>query len=187
MGVKVTAITYYQGTEIGSQKWVGYEKGNRVARYTLEVTGAGATALTLVHKYTNYYDAANGTYNSPALCVSLSTEADAFIDANGTGNGCQAEMVKDTEALTYTVTLEGLKLYPGQTYYLWVYPETDIYQFAILGDSEDDYTLTSSGSVSVVYIGSELYLARIWDGTEWNTYVLILWDGTGWKICSQEE
>lgn len=185
MGVKVTAITYFQGTEAATLKWAGYEKGRRVIRYTLEATGAGATEIKLVHKYEHYYD--TQSYPSPTLCMSLSADGEAYINANGTENGCDAEMEKDTTAKTYTATLRDLKLYPGQTYYLWVYPKTDIYQFAILGDSEDDYTLTSSGSVSVVYIGSGLYLAIIWDGTEWNTYVLILWDGTGWKICSQEE
>lgn len=189
MGINVSAITYFKGAaEAGSAdlEWVGYEKGRRVVRYTLEVTGAGATALTLVHKYSNYYDSVNGYYTTPALCASISTDSEAFINANGTESGCQAEMVKDTTAKTYTVSLSDLKLYPGQIYYLWVYPMTDDYAFAFYESAEGNWELASSGSVSVACIGDELYLPIIWNGTAWEVCVLILRDGTAWKICSQE-
>lgn len=190
MGINVSAITYYKGTGAGDLEWAGYESGRRVVRYTLEATGAGATALSLTHKYTNYSDGTT-TYNSPALCASLTTDGAAYINASGTENGYQAEMVKDTAEKTYSVSLEGLKLYPGQTYYLWVYPMDDTYAFAYYESGEDNWELTSSGAVSVALIGNgeaaEPYLAVIWDGTQWQVYVLVLWDGAVWKICSKED
>jgi hypothetical protein len=183
MAVTVKAVNYYKGTGVGDQEWAGFEVARRVLRYTLEVTGEGATSITLVHKYINY-----GSYSSAALCASLTTDGEAYINANGEENGYQVEATKDTTERTYTVTMDGLMLLPGQTYYLWLYPKTDAYAFAYLYSDSSNWTLTAEGSVGVVYIetaeGFGVYLCYIEDGTEWALYILYIEDGTEWAICS---
>lgn len=189
MAVTVSAIDYYKGTGPGDgPEWAGWDKnGRRVIRYTLDVTGDGATSITLTHKYHTYTDA-NGTYKSPDLCASLSTDSEAYINANGEINGYQVKVVKDQSASTYTVALDDLTLCPGQLYYVWIYPMTDDFAFAYLYNDVNEWTITSDGSVGVIYIETEdglgVYLCYIYDGSEWELYILYIYNGTDWEICS---
>jgi hypothetical protein len=184
MGVTVKGITFYNASASGGGEVAGYENSKRhVVRYTLQVDGQGANKLHLIHQFAKE----NGV-SRPTLCVNLSTDPNAYINTNGNASGYLAVMSVRTDINAYEVTLSGLVLVPGKTYYLWVYPKSDTYAWVYYHKGTSYWTLTAYGSVGLAYIdvgnGLEHYQCYVEDGSKWYSYIRCRDDGASWDLGS---
>lgn len=182
MGATVKEIVYYSAKAVGGGAVAGYESSKRhVTRYTLQVDGQGANKLYLFHQF-----AMENGVDKPTLCVNLSTDPSAYINTNGSISGYLAVMNVRTDINAYEVTLTGLMLIPGKTYYLWVYPKSDDYAWVYYHSDSKYWSVTASGSVGLAYIdvgnGLEPYCCCIEDGSKWYSYIRCRDDGASWDL-----
>ena len=186
MGVTVSELAYYKaGASVpDSNAAAGYESDSRrVVRYTLQVDGQGANQLYLYHQFAPVSDA-----SMPTLCVNISTDPDAYKNANGNTNGYLAQMNRRSDINAYEVTLTNIALAPSQTYYLWVYPKTDDYAWVHYHKDGGYWSMTVSGSAGLIYIDNgtklEAYQVYIDNGTSWDLYIPYIDNGSSWDMCS---
>lgn len=184
MGVTVKEIAFYKAGSSVTSPVAGYEStSRRVVRYTLEVDGQGANELTLFHQFSK-----NSGVSLPDLCVNLSTESDAYTNANGDTSGYLATMSRRSDIDAFEVTLRNIVLVPGQVYYLWVYPKSDTYAWVNYHSDSSYWNVTVSGSAGLVYIdsgnGFEPYQCYIDNGSGWDLCIPFVDNGTTWDMCS---
>lgn len=187
MGVTVSGLAYYKAgvSTTATSAVAGYESNSRrVVRYTLQVDGQGADELYLFHEFSPATDGAP----FPTLCVNISTDPDEYKNANGDTNGYLAEMSIRSDINAYDVTITGLVLAPGQTYYLWVYPKIDKWAWVNYHRNDSFWEVTGSGSAGLIYIDNgtklEAYQVYIDNGTGWDLYIPYIDNGSGWDMCS---
>lgn len=183
MSITVSELTYYKaGTVVKDSEIAGYSGGRRVIRYTLKVSGEGASELSIQHKFSS------GSSSKPTLCVNISTGSDDYANANGDTNGYLAIMTRTSTVGAYEATLTNLTLIPGQTYYLWVYPMTDTSSWVYYHAYTTHWSVTGSGSVGLVYIDNgssfDTYMVYIDNGSSWDMYLPHIDNGSSWDLLA---
>ncbi len=186
-------VTFYQnglavtGKVVGNN-WVNDAVAHRVARYTITPPTEGVMGLKL------YFQAsylAGGSYAKKInlryyIGTSDSSHANGGPDSEYTG-----EFTFDTTSLIFTAETD-MMLFPGKTYYLWLFPATNDYGW-YPWETEPGATVEhvavveSKSGIGLLYIedgsGYEPYEIHIDNGSAWERYIVCSDNGTGWNLC----
>lgn len=200
-----TPVAYYGGTPSASLM-LGYVYNNGsincVLRYSFTTPANGyITALQLETTLRYYSGVAGFTY---PIRVKVTDSETSHINAGMNTEDYDAEFdyTLTTANTTVTVPIEGIRLFPNKTYYLYLFPGSGYstnsnakygqYLVFCYDNSKNDlstlvYTAMLSGLVAIGNGGGwDVYECWIDNGESWERYIPYIDDGTGWVMCSAD-
>lgn len=142
----LTNPKFFKGGESGASYVVGFDSGaNRVVRYSFEPPSIGANRIDLsfLRNWTG-----GGTLPN-TLRFFIGTDPDSHINA-GVGYEYTGELARKQGTYEYYGSAD-IVILPNRTYYVFVFPTTQVYGWVQWSNSEGDATAeTFGGAFSVV-------------------------------------
>lgn len=168
--IELSDVMFYRSgapnmSAIVGNDWLNGAVATRVARYTFTAPENGANKIRLIFPI-------DGVHDGRAIPIRyyIGTDPESHIDA-GPSYTYAGELTLSEDQLTFSVEAYALLL-PGKTYYLWLFPGSDLY---------GHYTWERYGEISEMEtMGAAFVVPVVHGGKWWNALVHCVHNGKWW-------
>lgn len=168
--IELTDVTFYRNGASGmsaivGNDWLNGAVATRVARYTFTAPENGTSMISLVFPI-------DGVHDGQAIPIRyyIGTDAESHCDA-GPGYAYTGELMFSEDQKTCSIEAYAILL-PGVTYYLWLFPGSDVY---------GHYTWERAGETATIEMKGAAYVIPVAkSGKWWNALIYCVINGKWW-------